>query len=328
MKEAAEGNSPLERETLAGLLERWLAHIEVRGRAPKTLLENRRMAAVITEDLGSKELRKLRGRDLDGFYDNLSRRGLSPTSVRRYHAVLSASLNQAVRWGLLEHSPATQATPPGLDRNEAPTPDPETIKLLIEAAQLQDPEFATLLFVAATTGCRRGELCGLQWSDVDLETGSLTVRKSVSDLPGRVEVRTTKTGLIRRMALDVATIAVLDTQRELATLRCAAVGATLGPDAYVWSQGADYSVPLRPARIATQFTELRSQVGIGKMRFHDLRHFAATVMLAGGVDVRTAAGRLGHSRPTLTLQTYAHVMEVTDRRAADIVARSLTPTSE
>ena len=123
------------------------------------------MAAVITEDLGSKELRKLRGRDLDGFYNNLSRRGPSPTSVRRYHAVLSASLNQAVRWGLLEHSPAAQATPPGLDRNEAPTPDPETIKLLIEAAQLQDPEFATLLFVAATTGCRRGELCGLQWSE-------------------------------------------------------------------------------------------------------------------------------------------------------------------
>jgi hypothetical protein len=100
VKEANEGKIPFERETLTGLLERWLDHIEARGRAPKTLLENRRMSAVIAEDLGVKELRKLRGRDLDGFYDRLRRRGLSATSVRRYHAVLSASLNQAVRWGL------------------------------------------------------------------------------------------------------------------------------------------------------------------------------------------------------------------------------------
>jgi integrase len=300
----------------------------MRGRAPKTLLENRRIAAVITEEFGPKELRKLRGRDLDGFYDSLRRRGLSPTSVRRYHAVLSAALNQAVRWGLLQHSPASQATPPSLERIEAPTPDPEKIKLLIDAAQQADPEFATLLFVAATTGCRRGELCGMQWADVDLEAGSLTIRKSVSDLPGQVEVRTTKTGLVRRMALDVATVAVLEAQRELAKARCAAVDAVLDRDAYVWSQAANYGRPLRPARITTQFTELRSRVGLGKMRFHDLRHFAATVMLAGGVDVRTVAGRLGHSRPTLTLQTYAHVMDVTDRRAAAVVAKSLSPTSD
>jgi integrase len=328
VKEANDGKVPLERETLAGLLERWIAHIEARGRAPKTLLENRRLAAVIAEELGERELRKLRGRDLDGFYDGLRKRGLSATSVRRYHAVLSASLNQAVRWGLLEHSPASQATPPGLERNEAPTPSPEKIKRLIEAAQEVDPEFATLLFVAATTGCRRGELCGLQWSDVDLETSSLTVRKSVSDLPGGVQIRTTKTGMIRRMALDAATIAVLAAQRELAMSRCASVGTTLAPDAFVWSQAPDFGQPLRPGRITTQFSELRSEVGVLNLRFHDLRHFAATVMLAGGVDVRTVAGRLGHARPTLTLQTYAHVMDVTDRRAADILAKSISPAPE
>jgi len=325
VKEANDGKIPFERETLAGLLERWLDHIEARGRAPKTLLENRRMAAVITEELGEKNLRKLRGRDLDGFYDGLSRRGLSPTSVRRYHAVLSASLNQAVKWGLLEHSPAAQATPPGLERSEPAAPSAENIKLLIEAAQESDPEFSTLLFVAATTGCRRGELCGLQWSDVDVDTGSLVVRKSVSDLPGRVEVRTTKTGLVRRMALDPATLAVLEVQRNLAAARCGAVGVALAPDAFVWSQAPDYKQPLRPSRVTAQFTELRSRLGLGTIRFHHLRHFAATVMLAGGIDVRTVAGRLGHSRPTLTLQTYAHVLDVTDRKAADILARSITP---
>ncbi|HXZ62615.1 MAG TPA: hypothetical protein VEG62_07730, partial [Acidimicrobiales bacterium] len=111
VKDAAEGKIPLERETLAGLLERWLAHIEVRGRAPKTLLENRRLATEIVEELGDKELRRLRGRDLDTLYDRLGARGLSPTSVRRYHAVLSASLNQAVKWGRLEQLPRRTGHP-------------------------------------------------------------------------------------------------------------------------------------------------------------------------------------------------------------------------
>lgn len=125
VKDVAEGKIPLERETVARLLERWLDHIEARGRAPKTLLENRRMAAVIVEELGPKELRRLRGRHLDAFYDELRSRGLSSTSVRRYHAVLSAALNQAVRRGFLEHAPVMQATPPSTVRSElaAPTSD-------------------------------------------------------------------------------------------------------------------------------------------------------------------------------------------------------------
>jgi len=326
VNDASKGHVPLTKETFGGLLTRWLDHIEARGRAPKTLVENRRMAAAIAEELGAKDLQKLRGRDLDAFYDGLGRRGLSASSVRRYHAVCSASLNQAVRWGLLEHSPAAQATPPSLGSKEPEAPTPEEVKLLIERAQSKDPELATLLFVAATTGCRRGELCGLQWSDVDLEGGLLLVRRSVSDLPGRVELRSTKTGHIRKMALDPATVAVLELQKERAAERCEAVGVRLAPDAFVWSHAPDCSEPLRPGGVTPRFIALRNELGLKHIRLHHLRHFAATVMLAGGVDVRTVAGRLGHSRPTLTLQTYAHVMEVTDRRAAAVVGGSVTPT--
>lgn len=94
---ASQGRLSTERDTLGGLLDRWLDHIEARGRAPKTLLENRRLATVISAELGGKELRKVTGRHLDAFYDRLRRRGLSSTSVGCYHAVLSAALNQEVR---------------------------------------------------------------------------------------------------------------------------------------------------------------------------------------------------------------------------------------
>ena len=98
------------------------------------------MAAAIAEELGAKDLQKLKGSDLDAYYDRLSRRGLSATSVRRYHAVCSAALNQEVRWGLLERSPATQASPPSMERNEPDAPTPDEIKLLIERAEEKDPE--------------------------------------------------------------------------------------------------------------------------------------------------------------------------------------------
>jgi len=324
VSDASKGHVPLTKETFGGLLTRWLDHIAARGRAPKTLVENRRIAAAITEELGDKDLQKLRGRDLDAFYDRLSGRGLSATSVRRYHAVCSAALNQGVRWGLLERSPAAQATPPTIERNEPDAPMPEEIKLLIERANAKDPELATLLFVAATTGCRRGELCGLQWSDIDLDTRLLIVRRSVSDIPGRLELRTTKTGHIRKMALDPATVAVLEVQKDRAAERCQAVDVPLAPDAFVWSHAPDCSQPLKPGAVTSRFIALRNELGLTHIRLHHLRHFAATVMLAGGIDVRTVAGRLGHSHPTLTLQTYVHVMEVTDRRAAEVAGRSLS----
>lgn len=112
VKEANEGKVPLERETLTGFLARWFEHTEAPGRAPKTLLENRRMA-VITEELGEKELRKVRGRDLDGFYNRLRRRGLPGTSVRRYHAVLSASQAPDYSQPLRPGSPSSLNSAPG-----------------------------------------------------------------------------------------------------------------------------------------------------------------------------------------------------------------------
>ena len=83
----------------------------------------------------AKDLQKLNGSDLDAFCDRLGRRGLSATSVRRYHAVCSATLNQGVRWGLLERSPAAQPSPRSMEQNEPDAPTPEEVKLLIERAQ-------------------------------------------------------------------------------------------------------------------------------------------------------------------------------------------------
>jgi len=180
-----------------------------------------------------------------------------------------------------------------------------------------------MIWVAATTGMRRGELCALRWSDVETLAATITVRRSISDLPGRMEVRPTKSRRVRRIAIDPATTMVLVRQRDTAEKRCRDVGIQLGDDSYVWSQEPDHSSPWRPDRVTHSFGRVRALAGLPTTRFHHLRHFAATMMLASGVDVRTAAGRLGHADSSVTLRTYAHVMEERDRDAAALLGALL-----
>jgi integrase len=170
----------------------------------------------------------------------------------------------------------------------------------LTAAESYNPELASMLWVAATTGMRRGELCAVRWSDVDLAGATLTVRRSISDLPGRVEVRPTKTQRVRRIAIDPATVIVLERQRDAATALAGDVGTQLGDDTYVWSQDVDHASPWRPDRVTHSFQRVRDQARLPVTRFHHLRHFNATMMLASGIDVRTAAGPLGHSNSSVS----------------------------
>jgi integrase len=191
---------------------------------------------------------------------------------------------------------------------------------LLAAAESYNPHLASMLWVAATTGMRRGELCGLRWSDTDFGGGTLTVRTSISDLPGLVEVRPTKSRRVRRIAIDAGTVLVLEQQRRAATERCCAFGVNLGDNAYVWSQEAGHGSPWRPDRVTHAFEAVRARAGLPQIRFHHLRHFAAT---SSGVDVRTAAGRLGHADSSVTLRTYAHVLDQRDREAAALLGALL-----
>jgi integrase len=102
-----------------------------------------------------------------------------------------------------------------------------------------------------------------------------------------------------------------------------AVGTDVGPDAFVFSPEPDGAVPYRPDTVTGFFIRVRDGLGLRGLRLHDLRHFTATQLIGAGVDVRTVAGRLGHSDPSVTLRVYAHVLEEHDRAAAAVMGRVL-----
>jgi integrase len=338
------------RRTVSQLLDEYLSHQEARGRAPKTLLEDRRRAAQIAADpIGAKDIRRLTGLHLDEFYARLAReggrsgRGRHTTTRHHYHALIRAALNQAVRWRWLSPpNPAAEASAPALAPDERVPPTPEEARRLGLAITEVNPDLAALIFVDATTGMRRGEICGLRFCDIDFTTGEAIVWWRCSDIPksqaatlearanvlkvfpnGVVMLSATKNKKRRRFALDPITLAVLREQKTRAEGRSEARGVELADDAFVWSQTADHMEPWRPDRVSGAFTALRNRERMPHVCLNDLRHFSATQLVAAGLDPRLIAGRLGHDASVL-LRIYSHVIPARDQAAAQLLGELIS----
>ncbi len=178
-----------------------------------------------------------------------------------------------------------------------------------------------LLLVGAVTGARRGELCALRWSDIDLAHGSVLIHRALIDVGGRVGEKDTKTHAARRLRLDLATVEALTAYRAATEVRSVALGTALAVDAFAFSHAADGSMPIRPDKVTGSFRRLADRLDLTHVRLHDLRHFAATRMLAAGVPVRTVSGRLGHADASTTLGVYAHFVDASDQDAAAVMGR-------
>jgi len=198
---------------------------------------------------------------------------------------------------------------------------------LIELAEDLDPDWATFLRVSAALGARRGEVCALRWSAINLDAGTVAVHRAVIVTDqGPVERDHPKTASSRRrVAVDPGTLAALMVHRDRQLERVAACGGRLARDAYVFSAEIDGSRPWHPTIVTHRFKRLTRRAGFEGLRLHDFRHFVATQLIAGGVDVRTVAGRLGHANPNVTLSTYAAWVPARDQEAANMIGSALDP---
>lgn len=184
---------------VADLLERWMLHRETQDRAPSTLVRYRSANDVrIVPALGSIELTKLTAADLDAFSGALPKQGLHLLSVGKRHVGLPPPGGE---WGLIDRNPIVRSSPPPARQREVVPPTAGEVRRLIVECERVNPDCARLFSVAATTGCRRGELCGLQWGDIDFDNATMVVARSTSDTLGNVAVKGTKTYAARRLAL-------------------------------------------------------------------------------------------------------------------------------
>ena len=332
--------------TVSQLLDKWLEVGEWSQR-PRTLYENRRKVdGRIRPILGQIRLAELEPDIIDAAYRGWLDEGLSPATVHKYHCILSAACRQAVKWGWIDAAPTARSTPPRVRRTEMHVPTPEQVSALIKAADGKDPVLGTAVAFAALTGARRGELIALRWSDIDLAEGSVKIARSLTVAQGERHMGSTKTHSSRDVALDPIGVEVLKRRWDHIVDLSVLTGALMVPDPYVFSYLASGAAPVNPDSLTHGFRavcDAMEQPALDKLResfpkadraslapkerwpfrFHDLRHFSVTTLIAAGVDVRTVADRHGHANATMTLNRYAHALPERDREAAGLLGQAL-----
>jgi len=292
--EADQGVQHGHDATVRQLLEAWLAQATL---SPSTRLDYRRTidAHIATKPLASMQVWKLRTAQLDRLYAALAEGGLGAARIRRVHNVLRRALAQAVRWQWIARNPAADASPPPVPRAKITPPTPDELRALLGAV---DGQLRVFLYLSANLGARRGEVCALQWDDIDLDAGTVRIQRSlVEGGPGvGIVAKGTKTAQDRLVALAPDTVHLLRSWRRERAETALAAGVQLGP----WLFGSDPAATVRPRpdSMGRRFAKARDAAGLGHVRLHDLRHFVATQLLGAGVDVRTVSGRLGHALGT------------------------------
>lgn len=312
--------------TFGAHAEEWLAGAELANttrRRYRSLLDTWVLPA-----LGALKLAKVTAYALDRLYAHMTAQGQSSASVRQAHAIVRRCLGQAVKWDRLEANPAAKATPPSLRGGIRPVPDADTVRRFLEAASSTDEGLAALFWLGAATGARRGELCGLQWSHIDLGAGEVRICQAVEGAGSQMSIKDTKTHQERRLGLDPATVEVLSYHRQRVDALATLADVEVGPDGFAFSPDPAGRWPWHPDTVSHRFAAVRNAAGLSHFTLHGLRHWMATVSLREGADVRSVAGRLGHRDASVTLRVYAHVLAAGDRDVATKVGRLLAPTME
>lgn len=322
-------------------VERYLADWLERKRAdlrPRTHRRYCELLAHVTRAVGGLALTKLTPTRIDRLYSALQTppegaeaEPLSSTTVHHLHVTLRQALDDAQRLGLVARNVADQLKGPRMRQTEMhDTLDLAQSRTLLEAAR--DDRLKALYVLALTTGMRQGELLALRWRDVDLEAGTLHLRGTLIYLAREGHrIGPPKTARSRRR-LDLDPVAVGALRRHKARQ----AEERLAAGAWVWghpSHGApapdlvftnEIGWPLDGGRLLrAYFRPLLERAGLPIIRFHDLRHIAATLMLLQGVSPKVASERLGHSSVGITLDRYSHVLPGMQADAAAAVSRAL-----
>jgi len=243
------------------------------------------------------------------------------SGIRTIHWILSGAFEAAVRWGWLGVNPASVARKPPVPASRPRPPSVEEAARLVNEAWARDPDWGTFVWCATTTGARRGEMCALRWSHLDLEAGVIHLSRAIGK--GRKNDwidKDTKSHQERRVVLDQATVVVLLAHRSRCEMQMHELSIPFSENGYVFSLKPDHHTFLIPDTATHRYDRMAKRLGIATT-LHKLRSYAVTELLNGGMDIRAVAGRVGHgSGGAMTLRAYAAWLAEADQRAAPILA--------
>ena len=302
--------------TLGVFLAQWQRDYVNTNTRPRT---SESYAAIIrnrlTPPLGHIQLQRLQPSDVQAMEARLLELGAATKTVRNIHLVLNESLRYAVRKGILYRNVCDAVDVPRLVRPEINVPKTEQVWELLEVAK-DTPYYAPLCF-AAFTGCRRGEVLGLRWRDVDLGRGTASIVQTLQRIEGRGLIfQPPKSMKSRRaIALDSSTVAMIREHQGQQLLHKMELRDIYDDHDLVFP--GSLGRPLDPSVLTRQFERLARRVGMEGVRLHDLRHHHATLLLQANTHPKIVQERLGHSTVAITLDLYSHVVPGLQEKAAE-----------
>ncbi len=307
-------SSPAEAITVSQTLSKWL-HSRKAQLSPATTDRYRVAIKHVEPVLGSMRVSRLRPHHIEDLYNALVTQGQSGSSIRKVHWALRQSLAWAHRRGYVSIIATDGIELPPLGAREMEPPSSDDVRTVIEYLLATDPDWGTLVAVIAWTGCRRGEVAGLHWEDLDFKQGNLLIRRSVAAIPGGSQVKGTKTGDIRRIAIGPKTAKLLKAHRKRSDMRAKSCDSRIVPSSYIFSPDPAGQRPYNPYTITRTFVAACSEAGVPRMRLHDLRHHSATTLLKSGASVGEVMDRHGW-RTVEMVNRYRHLLEAQDSAAA------------
>lgn len=300
--------------TVAQYLSRWLGSVKS-NLAPATYRRYEDLLRLhVVPYVGAVSLSKLRPLQVQQLYARLQGDisaeglGLSPRTRLHVHRVLSTALTQGVRWQIISRNVCQAVDPPRAPRAEIPALGPEEARRLLQVAEEEDTVWGDAVVVALQTGLRQGELLGLRRQDVDAEGGRLTVYQTLHYLPGEgMTLRQPKTNRSRRaLPLGATALAAFARLRRRQLEKRLTLGAAYKDIGLAFT--TSLGTPVGANNLRRAFRRIVARADIGPLRFHDLRHAHATLLLARGVHPKVVSERLGHANIGITMDTYSHVL--------------------
>ena len=312
------------RMTLGEWLDKWLDEYMIFTVRESTLYGYRCMTNnQVKRFIGDKQLSSLTTADIQKFYNKIKKQGrvkpnrdgsyeLADSMVRGIHMMLHEALDTAVKERLIAKNPTNGTTIPKNNYAEKQILGDEQLTRFLEEIKGEEYWY-DFFYLEVMTGLRRGEICGLKWSDIDFGANKLRVQRSVSSKKGGgVNIGETKTNTgTRNIIMPPSVIDVLKKRKQTAITE------------WVFPAFLNPEQPIHPEAAYRKLKVILKHAGLPQIRFHDLRHTFATHAMKGGVDAKTLSGILGHTNASFTLDTYTHVTSDMQKNASVVVGNMM-----
>lgn len=305
--------------SLGEWLDKWIAEY-MSGTVRESTLDGYEAytESYVNPMLGDKRITFLTTSDIQKFYNYLRKdgrihnrhiygNGLADGTVVRIHCMLHEALDTAVKEHLISKNPTNGTTVPKIIKKEMQVLTAEQLAAFMKLVD-EEEYWRDFFYTELTTGLRRGEICGLKWTDFDENEGKLNISRSIDLRNGVITEGETKTGKGKRsFYLPVSTANVLRERKKNAKSE------------WIFTDPLQPELPVAPPAAYRKMKQMLQKAGLPNIRFHDLRHTFATHALTSGVDAKTLSGILGHTNASFTLDTYTHMTSDMQQRASNIV---------